>query len=130
MFGSPRNVAEGDRVSITGGSHIRRAGIITKVLPRSYHVKFDVIEKPGEKSPVCVRAWNVKKTTPPSTSTPPAWVPDSVTSGGQPGRKKKRIGTVTTEDIAQVLGPVLKSKSSLTKDEWIHVAQAVENMFL
>jgi hypothetical protein len=127
MFGTSKNIAMGDRVTITGGGHIHRVGIITKVLPRSYHVKFDVIEKLGERTPACVCTWNVKKQMPPP---PTSALQDTVTSHGQPNQKKKRVRTVSSEDIAQVMLPVLKSMLSLTQDEWNVVAQAVENLFL
>jgi hypothetical protein len=127
MFGASKSIAVGDRVTITGGGHIRRVGIITKVLPRSYQVKFDIVEKLGERTPICVRAWNVKKQMPPP---PTSALPDTVTSRSQPNRKKKRVGTVSSEDIAQVMLPVLKSMSMLTQEESNVVAQAVENLFL
>jgi hypothetical protein len=65
----------------------------------------------------------------PPLLTPPA-LPDTVTSHGQPDRKKKWVRTVSSEEIAQVMLPVLKSMLSLTQDEWNVVAQAVENLFL
>jgi hypothetical protein len=129
MFGSSKNIAMGNRMSITGGSHIRRARIITKVFPRSYLVKFDVVEKPKERNPACVRAWKVKKCMPLSSSPTPSAFPDTITSRGH-DQKKKRVGTVSSEDIAQVMLPVLKSMSSLTQNKWNAIAQAVKNLFL
>jgi hypothetical protein len=128
MFRYSKNITMGNCVTITGGKNIRRIGTVVKVLPRSYHVKFDTVEKPGERTPMCVRAWNVEKSSssasyPPSksTSTSPApsplfalSTPDANTSRG---RKKKRVETVSTDEIAQVVLPVLKGMSSLTKDE-------------
>jgi hypothetical protein len=85
MFGASKNIAVGNRVTITGGSHIRRAGIITNVLSRLYHIKFDVVEKLRERNPACVHTWNVKKRMPPP---PMSALLDTVTSRGQPNRKK------------------------------------------
>jgi hypothetical protein len=55
-----KRIVVGDRVTITGGSHVCRVGTVRKVLPRSYHIQFDVMEKPREKSPSCIWFWNVK----------------------------------------------------------------------
>jgi hypothetical protein len=97
-----------------------------KILPRQ------IIEKPGERTPVCVHVWNVEKSSS-SASSPPllsmssapsplftSSTPDANTSCG---RKKKRVESVSTDGIA--LG-----MSLLTKDEWILLLQAVKNLFL
>jgi hypothetical protein len=124
MFAVNPMLEQGDRVVITGGSHIRRVGTVTKVSPRSYHVRFDVREKPGEKSPSCIRFWNVKKepTMHPTTTS-------SATSANLHKRKKKRVETVSSEAIAQVMLPVLKGVPSLTKEEWVVIVQVVDNLF-
>ncbi len=118
---------------ITGGNHIRRVGTVAKVSPRSYHIIFDVREKPGEKSPSCIRSWNVKKepTTKkePKNFKKPTTSPQNATSVDLPKRKKKRVETVSSDAIAQVMLPVLKGMSSLTKEEWAVIAQAVDNLF-
>ena len=135
MFVVNPKLVEGDRVVITGGNHIRRVGTVAKVSPRSYHVIFDVCEKPGEKSPSCIRCWNVKKEA--STKKEPTNVKKSTTSPQTatttsvdlPKRKKKRVETFSSEAIAQVMLPVLKGMSSLTREEWVVIAQAVDNLF-
>jgi hypothetical protein len=133
MFVASPKLAEGDRVVITGGNHIRRVGTVAKVSPRSYHIIFDVREKPGEKSPSCIRSWNVKKepTTKkePKNFKKPTTSPQNATSVDLPKRKKKRVETVSSDSIAQVMLPVLKGMSSLTKEEWAVIAQAVDNLF-
>jgi hypothetical protein len=133
MFVASPKLAEGDRVVITGGNHIRRVGTVAKVSPRSYHIIFDVREKPGEKSPSCIRSWNVKKepTTKkePKNFKKPTTSPQNATSVDLPKRKKKRVETVSSDAIAQVMLPVLKGMSSLTKEEWAVIAQAVDNLF-
>ena len=129
MFAATPKLVEGDRVVITGGNHIRRVGTVAKVLPRSYHIIFDTREKPGEKSPSCIRSWNVKKET--STKKEPTndKMPPHATSVDLPKRKKKWVETVSSEAIAQVMLPVLKGMSSLTKEEWAVIALAVDNLF-
>ena len=133
MFVASPKLVEGDRVVITGGNHIRRVGTVAKVSPRSYHIIFDVREKPGEKSPSCIRSWNVKKE--PTTKKEPknfkksTTSPQNATSVDLPKRKKKRVETVSSDAIAQVMLPVLKGMSSLTKEEWAVIAQAVDNLF-
>ncbi len=133
MFVASPKLVEGDRVVITGGNHIRRVGTVAKVSPRSYHIIFDVREKPGEKSPSCIRSWNVKKepTTKkePKNFKKPTTSPQNATSVDLPKRKKKRVETVSSDSIAQVMLPVLKGMSSLTKEEWAVIAQAVDNLF-
>ncbi len=133
MFVASPKLVEGDRVVITGGNHIRRVGTVAKVSPRSYHIIFDVREKPGEKSPSCIRSWNVKKepTTKkePKNFKKPTTSPQNATSVDLPKRKKKRVETVSSDAIAQVMLPVLKGMSSLTKEEWAVIAQAVDNLF-
>ena len=133
MFVASPKLAEGDRVVITGGNHIRRVGTVAKVSPRSYHIIFDVREKPGEKSPSCIRSWNEKKepTTKkePKNFKKPTTSPQNATSVDLPKRKKKRVETVSSDAIAQVMLPVLKGMSSLTKEEWAVIAQAVDNLF-
>ena len=129
VVATPRLV-DGGRVVITGGNHIRRVGTVAKVLPRSYHVVFDVREKPGEKSPSCIRSWNVKKESTMKTNDKKSTMaPKNATSVDLPKRKKKRVETVSSEAIAQVMLPVLKGMSSLTKEEWAVIAQAVDNLF-
>ena len=121
MFVMNQKLVKGDRVVITGGNHIRHVGtVIAKVLPRSYHVIFDVREKPGEKSSSCIRSWNVKKeptnikksTASPYTTTSP---PYTMTSVDLPKWEKKWVKTISLEAITQVMLPVLKGMSSLTK---------------
>ena len=130
MFVANPKLVEGDRVVITGGNHIRRVGTVAKVSPRSYHVVFDIREKPGEKSPSCIRFWNVKKE--PTTKKEPTNAKSTTspqTCVDLPKRKKKRVETVSSEAIAQVMLPVLKGMSSLTKEEWVVIVQAVDNLF-
>jgi hypothetical protein len=122
MFRSLQNIAVGDRIAIISGRHIYRFRTVVKVLPRSYYVKFDILEKLGETTLTCVHAWNIKKLTPLMLSPP-----DTITSHG--GSKKKLVNSVCTNEIAQVMLPVLKSMPLLTKYNWIVIAQAVKKLF-
>jgi hypothetical protein len=127
-----KRIVVGDRVTIAGGSHVCWVGTVWKVSPRSYHIQFDVMEKPQEKSPSCIRFWNVKLVPDPPCAPAGAAVPAHVTSGVivPPTRKKKRVETVSSDAVAQVVLPVLKTMPELTKEEWAILARAVENLFI